>query len=116
VQHRALQPVGEARAARTRAVRVVRPEHHVVGQQLRTALEQLGKALLAVLGIEQVVLLHRNPRQLAPLPLDLLVALGLLRLDLGELVAGLLPLLAGSDLGVSQRLHLLRMHGTPVAA
>src|SRR5207237_5633792 len=54
--------------------------------------------LRAVLGVERVVLLHRHPGKLAPLPLDFLVALSLLRLELCELVARRLPFLPGSDL------------------
>jgi len=69
-----------------------------VGKQLGAAVEELGERFLAVLGVELVLLLHRNPGQLAPPPLDLLAALRLLGLELRELVAPRLPLLAGSDL------------------
>jgi len=98
VQQQPCEPVGEVRAPGAGADLKVRAVHDVVGQKLRAALEQLGELLLAVLGVERVVLLHRYPGQLAPLPLDFLVALRLLGLELGELVARRLPLLAGSDL------------------
>jgi hypothetical protein len=73
------------------------PEHDVVGQKLRAALEQVLEALLAVLGVESVVLVDRNPRKLEPLPADLLVALRLLGLDLRELLARRLPFLTDSS-------------------
>jgi hypothetical protein len=74
------QPVGERGAARART-RPVLPEHEVVDEQLRASFEQLGQRLRPVLGREPVLLLDRDPRQLAPLTLD---ALGvLLQLALG---------------------------------
>src|SRR5207244_9083519 len=87
----------EVRAPGARSGLKVRAVHDVVGEKLRAAFEQLGELLLAALGVERVVLLHRHPGKLAPLPLDFLVALGLLRLELRELVARRLPFLAGSD-------------------
>src|SRR5215218_4263962 len=90
--------VAEARASRAGADRVVGPEHDVVGEQLRAAVEELGEGLLAVLGVELVLLLDRDPGEIEALSLDLLVSLCLLGLELGELVPGRLPFLAGSDL------------------
>jgi hypothetical protein len=58
-----------------------RAVHDVVGEKLRAAFEQLGEPLLAVLDAELVVLLHRYPGELAPLPLDFLIPLSLLRLE-----------------------------------
>jgi len=49
-------------------------------------------------------LVHRDARQLASLALDLLVARGLRRFELRELVARGLPFLAGSDLMLSHGL------------
>src|SRR5205807_6818140 len=79
------------------AERVVGAEHDVVGEQLRAAVEELVEGLLSVLGVERVLLLDRHPGEIATLALDLLVPLGLLGLELGELVAGHLPFLAGSS-------------------
>src|SRR6266545_2171850 len=98
VKQQPFEPVGEVRAPGASSYLKVRAVHDVVGEKLRAAFEQLGELLLAVLGVELVFLLHRYPGQLAPLPLDFLVALSLLRLELGELVARRLPFLAGSDL------------------
>jgi hypothetical protein len=77
---------------------IIRAVHDVVGEQLRAAGEQLRERLLALFSVELVLLLHRDPGQLAPLPLDLLLALGLLCLEPRELVARRLPFLTGSDL------------------
>jgi hypothetical protein len=63
VHQRAVQPVGQAGAAGAGAERVVGPEHDVVGEQLRAPVEQLGQRLLAVLGVELVLLLDRHPGQ-----------------------------------------------------
>src|SRR5207249_5385597 len=56
-----------------------------------------GEALLALLGVELVLLLDRDPGEIATLALDLLVSLRLLGLELRELVPGRLPFLAGSN-------------------
>src|SRR3954452_14970171 len=98
VDERAVEAVGQAGAAGTGAERVVGAEHDVVGEQLRASVEELRERLLAVLGVEHVLLLDRHPRELATLALDLLVPLSLLGLELRELIPGCLPLLARSDL------------------
>src|SRR5438105_4556346 len=93
----AAQPVGERGAARA-CNRPVLPEHQVVDEQLRAPLEQLGQRFWPVLGLEPVLLLDRNPRQLAPMLLD---APGvLLQFPLGgqQLLASRLPLLRRADL------------------
>src|SRR5205814_268592 len=67
-------------------------------EQLRAPLEQLGQRLRPVLAREPVLLLDRDPRQLAPLLLDALRVL--LQLPLGDqqLLARRLPLLLRPDL------------------
>ena len=90
--------VRQARAPGTRALRIVGPVHDVVGEELRAAVEEVGERLLPVLGVEDVLLLHRNPRKLHPLALDLLVSRSRLGLELRQLVTGCLPFLPGSDL------------------
>src|SRR4029077_6359795 len=85
-------------AAGAGAVRVVRAEHDVVGEQLRAPVEELGEGLLAVLGVELVLLLDRDPGEIATLARDLLVSLRLLCLALCELVPPRLPFLAASNL------------------
>src|SRR5688500_3846212 len=42
------------------------PLHDVVGEELRAAVEQLGQRHLAVLGVELILLLDRDPRELEP--------------------------------------------------
>src|SRR5207244_2402871 len=106
VDERAVEPVAQAGATGAGAERVVGAEHDVVGEQLCTPVEELGEGLLAVLGVELVLLLDRDPGEIATLSLDLLVSLRLLGLELGELVPGRLPFLAGSDL-VFRHLQLL---------
>src|SRR5213076_2408906 len=98
MHERAVEPVALVGATRAGAERVVGAEHDVVGEQLRAPVEELGEGLLAVLGIELVLLLDRDPGEIETLPLDLLVSLPLLGLEPGELVPGRLPFLAGSGL------------------
>ena len=69
-----VEVVGEPRASGARRL-VRRPEHQVVDEQLRAAVDQLER-LLAVLGVERVLLVDSNPRQILPLLRNLLVQLG----------------------------------------
>src|SRR4051812_34728236 len=101
----AVESVGEARAPGAGTERVVRAVHHVVREQLRAPVEQLGERLLAVLRIELVLLLDRHPRKLPPLLRDLPRALSVFGLELRELVTGRLPFLARS--GCVRRHRLL---------
>src|SRR2546428_23220 len=98
VNERAVEPVAQAGAARAGAERVVGAEHDVVGEQLRAPVEELAQGLLAILGVELVLLVDPDPGQIATRSRDLLVSLRLLGLELRELVPGHLPFLAGSDL------------------
>src|SRR5436190_4724758 len=107
VDEPAVEAVREAAAARTRTVCVVRPEHDVVGEELRAAVEKLRKRLLPLLGVELVLLLDWHPGELEPPFLDLLVSLRLLGLEFRKLVPSRLPLLAGSDLVLRHLLLLL---------
>src|SRR5207249_11996928 len=79
------------------AERVVGAEHDVVGEQLSATIEEFAQGLLAILGIELVLLLDADPGQIATRARDLLVSLGLLGLELREFVPGHLPFLAGSN-------------------
>src|ERR671931_1618757 len=106
VDERTVEAVPEVGAAGAGTVFVVGPEHDVVGEELRAAVEQLREGLLALLGVELVLLLDRHPRELEPLLLDLLVSLRLLGLELRELIAGRLPFLASSDLVLRHLLFL----------
>jgi len=100
VKQQPFEPVGEACARGASSDREIRAVHDVVGQKLRAAVEQPTELLLAVFCVERVFLLHRYPGKLAPLALDFLVALSLLRLEPCELSALSLPLLTCSDLVV----------------
>src|SRR4051812_17416863 len=100
---RGVELVPEVRTSGASAELVVGAEHDVVGEQLRAPVEQLGERLLAVVGVEYVVLLDENPRELAPLLGHLPAELGLLGLELCQLVAGGLPFLAGSMRVVGHR-------------
>ena len=64
-----------------------RAEHEVVDEQLRAAVEQLAQRLGALVGVEPVVLLNANPRQLAPLPRKLVAQPGVLLLAVEQLLA-----------------------------
>src|SRR5512133_1818622 len=114
MDERAVEPVPEAGATGAGAERVVGPEHDVVGEQLRASVEELGERFLAVLGVELVLLLDRDPREIETPSLDLLVLLRLLGLELGELIPGGLPFLTGSDL-VLRHLHLLQLESSAPA-
>src|SRR3954469_8063424 len=98
VHPRGLELVAQAGAAGTGADRVVGSVHDVVGEQLRAAVEQLAQRLLALLGVEDVVLLDRHPGQLTPLLGDLARELRVLGLELRQLPARSLPFLPCSDL------------------
>jgi len=70
-----VEVIGQTRA--TRASRLVRrAEHQVVDEELRASIEQLGERLLPFLGVEGVLLLHRDPGQLHSLLRQLLVDAG----------------------------------------
>jgi len=70
----------------------------VVDEQLLAAAEEFGERLVAVLGLEPVLLLDRNPRQLAPLARQLVAAAGELLLVFQQLVTLRLPFLVRADL------------------
>src|SRR5918996_1544346 len=107
VDQLAIEPVCEARASGTGPDLVIRPVHDVVREELRAAIEQIGESPLPGVGVELVLLLDRDPGELEPLPLDLLVSLGVFRLELGQLVACRLPLVARSNLVPSHLVSLL---------
>src|SRR3954470_17423798 len=109
VHPRRLQLVAQAGAAGTGPERVVGPVHDVVGEQLRAAVEQLAEGLLAVLGVEDVLLLDRYPGQVAPLLGDRSRELRVLSLEFRQLVASSLPFLPCCDLVVVHSVSSSRM-------
>src|SRR5215213_2196781 len=78
-------------------------EHDVVSEELRAAVEEIGEGLLAVLRVELVLLLDPDPWQPTPLLGHLLIELGVLGLELRELVASRLPLLTRCDVVLRHR-------------
>src|SRR5215217_8370907 len=104
---RGVELVAEVRAPRAGADLVIGPEHDVVGEELRAPVEELGKGLLPVLGVELVLLLDGHPGKPAPLLGHPLAELRVLGLELREFVASRLPVLAGSDLLLGHRSHPL---------
>jgi hypothetical protein len=93
---RAVERVGRRRAHRAAGL-VLRPEHEVVDDELRAAVEKLGQRPRPGLGVEAVLLVDRHPRQLAALARELVVAASELLLADEQLVACALPFLAGAD-------------------
>src|SRR3712207_1860203 len=72
---------------------VGRPEHEVVYEQLRAAVEEVRKGFGSVLGLEAVLLLHRHPGELPPPLRELVVQAGQLLLLRQQLIPLGLPLL-----------------------
>jgi hypothetical protein len=68
----------------------------VVDEQLGATLEELGERLLTVLGMEEVVLIDRNPGQLLTRARDLIACAKVPLLGFEQLSARRQPLLAGS--------------------
>src|SRR5436190_17374151 len=95
---RAVELIAQVRAPRTGAELVIGPEHDVVGEELRAAVEELGERPLPVLGVEPILLLHRDPGKPASLLGHPLAELGVLGLEPRKFIASRLPFLAGSDL------------------
>ena len=83
VHPRRVELIPDVDTARAGADLVVRPVHDVVGEELGAAVEELGERLLPVLGVELVLLFHRDPRDLASLLRHLAAQLGVLCLELG---------------------------------
>ena len=76
---------------------VARAEHEVVDEQLAAAVEELRQRARAVVGVEAVVLLDADPRQLASLARQLVAQPRVLLLADEQLLARGRPLLSRSD-------------------
>src|SRR4051794_22503331 len=101
---RGVQLIAEVGTPGAGAELVVGPEHEVVREELRAAVEEIGKGLPAVLGVELVLLLHPDPGKPTPLLGHRLTELGVFGLELREFVASRLPVLTGCDLVLGHRL------------
>jgi hypothetical protein len=71
----------------------------MVDEQLGAPVEQLAERLLAVVRVEAILLLHPHPRQLAPLPRELVAQPCVLLLVFEQPLPCLEPLFATSNLG-----------------
>src|SRR5882672_8652022 len=69
----AVEPVRDRRAGCTPR-RVVRPEHVVIDEELRTPSEEVRQRGAALVGLESIRLVDPNPRQLLPPPRQLVAA------------------------------------------
>src|SRR5881394_2390867 len=108
-----VEAVGDRRAGRAPGL-VIGPEHEVVDEQLRAALEQLGEARLAAVGVEPIILLDPDPRQRLALLGNrvALVRQRFLRLEQLEPLAK--PVLTAGD-GVRRHCNLLSSAVSPAA-
>src|SRR6185437_11743768 len=97
VRQEAVEAVGDRRVHRAPGG-VARPEHEVVDQQLGTAAEEPGQRPGALVGVEPVLLVDRDPGQLAALAGQLVPAPRVLLLALQQLVPGRLPVSPADNL------------------
>src|SRR5262245_8860588 len=68
-----VEAVRDRRAGRA-AGGVVRPEHEVVDEELRAPSEEVRQRGLPLVGLESILLVDSNPRQLLPPPRQLVAA------------------------------------------
>ena len=73
VDGEAVEPVGNRRAGCTPR-RVVGPEHEVVEEELRAPSEELCQRGAPLVGLESILLVDANPRQVLPPPCQLVAA------------------------------------------
>src|ERR1051325_10560254 len=70
MNHEAVESVRDRGAGHTTR-RVIWPKHVVVNEKLRASSEQLCQGRFSLLGLEYILLVDSNPRQLLPLPRQL---------------------------------------------
>src|SRR5690349_8168758 len=92
----AVEAIGNGRA-RWATGGVVRAEHEVVDEHLRAPAEQLSERLHAVVGVEAVVLVDPDPRQLTAATGELVTAAGVRLLVVEEFESSLQPVLTATD-------------------
>src|SRR4029453_12198979 len=103
VDDKTVESVRNRRAGRTPR-RVLGTEHEVVDEELGAPSEEVLQRGAALVGLESVLLLDPDPRQLLASPRQLVAAPRQLLLGVGALAAGRTPLLARSDPMVCHRL------------
>src|SRR2546423_440568 len=101
-EHARGELVDRGRAARAGLV-PVRAEHHVLHDQLPLVPEQLGQRDRAVRALEDVLLVHLDHGQPAPVGVERVVGAGELLLARQQTAPGLQPLLPGDDIGKTHR-------------
>ena len=102
VDGEAVEPVRDRRAGRTPR-RVVGPEHEVVDEELRAPSEEVCQRGAPLVGLESILLVDPNPRQLLPPPRQLVAAPRQLLLGLEQLEPGGEPLFTCSGLVLGHR-------------
>src|SRR5438094_4393702 len=98
----AVEPVRDRGAGRTPR-RVVGPEHEMVDEELRTSSEEVSERRFSVVGLEAVILVDSNPRQLLPFSRQLIASPRQFLLGIEHLQPGRKPLFTCSSLMVSHR-------------
>src|SRR5204862_5327172 len=97
--------VGDRRARRA-ASSVVRPEHVVIDEKLRTSSKEVCQRGFPVLGLESVLLVDPDPGQLPPLPRQVVTAASVLLLRLEQLESRCQPFFTRSRLLLCHRSSL----------
>src|SRR5207237_10283203 len=100
-----VEPVGDCRAGRT-ARRVVGPEHEMIDEELRAPSEEVCQRGIPFIGLESVILIDANPRQLLTSPRHLVAAPRQLLPRLEQLEPSCQPLFTCSGLMCGHRLSL----------
>src|SRR5204863_2074629 len=115
VNDEAVEPVRDRRAGRT-PCRVVGPEHEVVDEELRAPSEEVCQRGAPLVGLESILLVDPNPRQLLPPPRQLVAAPRQLLLCLEQLEPGPKPLFTCPRYVLRHRSSLLPVITSKVSA
>src|SRR3989454_788860 len=107
VDNEAVEPVRDRRAGRAPR-RVVGPEHEVVDEELRAPSEEVCQRGAPLVGLESILLVDPNPRQLLPPPRQLVAAPRELLLRLEQLEPRCEPLFTCPG-------HVLRHRSVPLS-
>src|SRR5205814_7843609 len=105
VNGKTIEAVGDRRARRA-ASSVVRPEHVVIDEKLRTSSKEVCQRGFPVLGLESVLLVDPDPGQLPPLPRQVVTAASVLLLRLEQLESRCQPFFTPSRLLLCHRSFL----------
>ena len=102
VDGKAVEAVRDRRTGGT-ARCVIGPEHEVIDEELRTPSEEICERRASLVGLESVLLLDRDPGQLAPPPRKLVAEPGVVLFADEELLACGEPFFTCSDLVIRHR-------------